>query len=71
MKVYIYINIHIYIQVIKTLDNNTITIDNISVLTTVHDLKKMVEERWTLTVVNKQQLLFGDKDLGIYLYTYT
>eukprot|EP00596_Hydrurales_sp_CCMP1899_P009618 CAMPEP_0119034286 /NCGR_PEP_ID=MMETSP1177-20130426/1284_1 /TAXON_ID=2985 /ORGANISM="Ochromonas sp, Strain CCMP1899" /LENGTH=1580 /DNA_ID=CAMNT_0006991613 /DNA_START=41 /DNA_END=4783 /DNA_ORIENTATION=- len=52
------------VQVIKTLDNNTITIDNISVLTTVHDLKKMVEERWTLTEVNKQQLLFGDKDLG-------
>ena len=51
------------VNVVKTLDNNTILLSGLSPQTTVLELKKRIHAKWTGTSVGKQQLLFGNIDL--------
>jgi Ubiquitin family len=50
-------------QIIKTLDNNSLTIKNLGPESTVLELKKRIHKEWVGTSPGKQQLLYGDIDL--------
>lgn len=50
-------------QIIKTIDNNTLTIKNLGSESTVLELKKRIHKEWVGTSPGKQQLLYGDIDL--------
>ena len=49
--------------VMKTLDNNSLTVTGLTKQTTVLELKQRIHNVWTGTTVGKQQLLFGEIDL--------
>lgn len=50
-------------QIIKTLDNNFLTIKNLGAESTVLELKKRIHKEWVGTSPGKQQLIYGDIDL--------
>ena len=54
---------NLIIQIIKTLDNNSLTIKNLGPESTVLELKKRIHKEWVGTSPGKQQLIYGDVDL--------